>query len=223
MNSTSNRKFVIAGIMLVVSLIFILRLFYIQVVEDKYKLSANNNVLRYVTEYPARGLVYDRTGKLLVYNEAVYDLMVIPKQVKEMDTTEFCALLDITKEDFISKYQKARKYSAIKPSIFEKQISSKTYASFQEKMSKFNGFFVQRRTLRYYPDMIAGHVLGYIGEVNDAMIEKNPYYRSGDYIGISGVEQSYEQVLRGKRGLKVVMVDVHNREKGSFEDGKYDT
>ena len=209
--------------MVVVGLIFILRLFYIQVVEDKYKLSANNNVLRYVTEYPARGLIYDRKGKLLVYNEAVYDLMVIPKQVGEMDTTEFCNLLDITKEDFITKVQKARKYSAIKPSVFEKQISSKTYASFQEKMSKYNGFFVQRRTLRYYPDKIAGHVLGYIGEVNDAMIAKNPYYRSGDYIGISGIEQSYEEVLRGKRGLKVVMVDVHNREKGSFENGKYDT
>jgi penicillin-binding protein 2 len=223
MKNTTNRQFVIAGIIVAVGLIFILRLFYIQVVEDKYKLSANNNVLRYVTEYPARGLIYDRNGHLMVYNEAVYDLMIIPRQVKEMDTTEFCTLLDITREDFISKYQKARKYSAIKPSIFEKQISSKTYASFQEKMSKFNGFFVQRRTLRYYPDKIASHVLGYIGEVNDALIEKNPYYRSGDYIGISGVEQSYEEVLRGKRGLKVVMVDVHNREKGSFENGKYDT
>jgi penicillin-binding protein 2 len=168
-------------------------------------------------------MIYDRKGKLLAYNQAVYDLMVIPRQVKDLDTNEFCRLLDIRKEDFIAKIEKAKSFSKIKSSIFEKQISAETYATFQEKLYKFSGFYVQPRTLRKYPDNIAAHVLGYIGEVNDAIIEKNPYYRQGDYIGISGIEQSYEKELRGKRGVRIVMVDVYNREKGSFKNGAYDS
>ncbi len=223
MNITSERKYIISGIFIIVGFIYIIRLFYIQVIDVSYKLSANNNVLRYVTEFPSRGLIYDRKGRLMVYNEAVYDLMIIPKQVKNIDTTEFCKLIGITKEVYIKKYYKAKVYSPVKATIFEKQLSAETYAAFQEKLYKFPGFWVEARTLRKYPKPIAAHTLGYIGEVDSAVCKKDPYYRMGDYIGISGIEQAYEKELRGKRGLKVQMVDVFNRIKGSFQDGKFDT
>ncbi|MFM7016971.1 MAG: penicillin-binding protein 2 [Bacteroidota bacterium] len=225
MSNTSgrNQQVIVAGIFTSLIIIFILRLFYIQLIEESYTVSANNNVLRYMTDYPARGMVYDRNGKILAFNQAVYDLMVIPRQVKEIDTTDFCNLLDITKEDFLDKIQKAKSYSRIRPSIFEKQISAETYATLQEKLFKFKGFYVQPRTIRKYPNNTASHVLGYIGEVTDKLIASNPYYRQGDYIGTSGIEQSYEEELRGVRGVRIVMVDVFNREKGSYKNGVYDT
>jgi len=222
-NNYSDRKYVMNTMFIVVGIIFLMRLFFIQVIDGKYKLSADNNVLRYVTEYPLRGLIYDRHGELLVYNEASYDLMVIPRQVTAFDTVEFCRMLSIDIESFESKFERARKYSRFKPSVFEKQISKETYASFQEKLFRFPGFYVQARTLRQYPRPIAAQVLGYIGEVNQSMIDEDPYYRSGDYIGISGIERSYEEVLRGKKGLKIKLVDVHNRIKGSYKDGLYDS
>ncbi|MFM9007007.1 MAG: penicillin-binding protein 2, partial [Bacteroidota bacterium] len=222
-NPGANQRLVILGIFTAVVLIFIARLFYVQVINESYTVSANNNVLRYLTDYPARGLIYDRRGKVLAYNQAVYDLMVIPRQVIGLDTSEFCNLLDIDRTVFEEKMKKARSFSRVKASIFEKQISAESFATFQEKLYKFRGFFVQPRTLRKYPNNTAAHVLGYIGEVNDEQIKKNPYYRSGDYIGISGVEQSYEIELRGQRGVRIVMVDVFNREKGSYKMGLYDT
>ena len=223
MNVSSGRTTVIYFIFFVVAFIYLLRLFYIQVIDKSYELSANNNVLRLVIDYPSRGLIYDRNGKLLVFNEPVYDLMIIPKQAKDIDTVELCKLIGITKEDYIEKFRKAKAYSPVKATIFEKQLSVVTYATFQEKLYKFPGFFVQPRTLRKYPDPMAAHLFGYIGEVDSAITHKNPYYRDGDYIGKSGIEQSYETVLRGQRGVRRVMVDVFNREKGSFQDGKYDT
>ncbi len=223
MNVSSGRASVIYFIFFFVALIYLLRLFYIQVIDKSYELSANNNVLRLVIDYPSRGLIYDRTGKLLVFNEPVYDLMIIPKQAKNIDTTEICALIGISKNDYIEKFKKAKSYSPVKASIFEKQLSVTTYATFQEKLYKFPGFFVQPRTLRKYPDPMAAHLFGYIGEVDSSITRKNPYYRDGDYIGKSGIEQSYETILRGQRGMRRVMVDVFNREKGSFQNGKYDT
>ena len=221
--NNSGQRLVILGIFTAVVLIFLTRLFYIQMINESYTVSANNNVLRYMVDYPARGMVYDRKGKILAFNQAVYDLMVIPRQVKSIDTLEFCKLLDITKESFIDKFAKAKIFSRVKSSIFEKQISAETYATFQEKLYKFPGFYVQPRTLRKYPNNTAAHVLGYIGELNDEMLVKYPYYKQGDYIGISGIEQSYEPELRGKRGVRIVMVDVFNREKGSFKNGAYDS
>ena len=200
-----------------------MRLFYIQVVDDSYKLSANNNVIRPITDFPARGLIYDRKGKLLVYNEPVYDLMIIPKQAKNIDSLELCSLIGITTEEYSEKYKKAKAYSPVKASVFEKQLSVETYATFQEKLYKFPGFFVQLRTLRKYPDPMAAHLFGYIGEVDTSTTRKNPYYKEGDYIGKSGIEQSYESILRGRRGVRRILVDVFNREKGSFQDGRYDT
>jgi penicillin-binding protein 2 len=225
MNLFSDRKYVISAIFITLVSIFLIRLFYIQVVEDRYKLAANDNALRHKIEYPERGVIYDRNGKILVYNEAAYDLMVIPKRVKKIDTLDLCKLLDITKEDFIKKLSemKGKKFSSFRPEIFENELSLETYATLQEKLYKFPGFFVQSRTLRKYPLKIAAHALGYVGEVDETLIKENPYYRMGDNMGLSGIEKSYENPLRGQRGVKIVMVDVYNREKGSFEEGKYDT
>lgn len=201
MNQLSDRKFIIIGVFVLVGLAYISRLFYIQVIDDTYKLDARNQAFRYTTEFPIRGYIYDRNNKLLVYNEAAYDLMVLPKNVKEMDTLDFCSLLNITKEQFLKKMKKAVQSpnSPRKESIFEKQLSPKDYASLQEVLYRYPGFFVQSRTLRKYPKKIAAHMLGYIGEADKKTTEKDPYYNEGDYLGISGIEKSYEKVLRGKK------------------------
>jgi penicillin-binding protein 2 len=219
----SSRRITITAIFIVVGIIYIIRLAHLQIIDDSYTRLANRNALRHITQYPSRGLIYDRNGKLLVYNEAVYDLMVIPRQVKDIDTTEFCSLLKISKDEFIKKMEKAKKYSSYSPSTFEKQISKEDFAPLQEKLYKFEGFYAQSRTLRFYPDSVACHILGYIGEVNEKIIEENSYYKKGDYIGMSGLEKSYEEILRGEKGSKITLVDVHNREKGSFQNGMYDT
>jgi penicillin-binding protein 2 len=222
MNNFSNRKYIIGGIFIFVVIIFILRLFNLQIIDDTYKLSAENNSQRQVTQYPARGLIYDRNGKLLVYNQAAYDLMVIPRQLSAFDTTDFCNLLGIEKLEVINEIANAKHYSYRKPSIFLKQLSSERYAVLQEKLYKFPGFFVQTRTLRKYPLKSAAHALGYLREVTIQEIESDPYFRQGDYIGKSGIERSYEKELRGEKGVKIFWVDVYNRIKGSFRDGKAD-
>lgn len=219
----ADRKFVVITTFIIVGCIYLLRIFYIQVIDRSYRLSANNNVLRYVTQYPARGLIYDRNGKLLVYNEAVYDLMVIPKQIVNLDTAELCRLLEIDKAGFLLRVQKAKAFSPYLASAFEKQISKETFGYLEEKLYRFHGFYVQPRTLRKYPTPIGAHIFGYVGEVTPGKVEKDPYYKSGDYIGVSGMERSYEKELRGIKGLKIRMVDVMNREKGSFQEGKFDT
>lgn len=223
MNPFEDRKFVILGIFLTVGLIFLGRLFFIQVIDDSYKLSAKNQALRYVTQYPVRGLIYDRNGKLLVYNEAAYDLMVIPKKVKQLDTTAFCNLLGITDSVFNIKMKKAIKHSRYRASTFEKQIPANQWALISEKLYQFNGFFGEKRTLRKYPKSTSAHILGYISEVSNNDIQKDNYYKSRDYIGKRGLEKEYEKSLRGSRGRKVLLVDVHNRTKGSYQNGKYDS
>ena len=224
MNSFFARKFVVQGIFIVIAIILLMRLFYIQVISDEYMLSAENNVIRRLPVYPARGVILDRNEKILVQNEPVYDLMVVPREVKHFDTLEFCKLIGINKAGFDKRFKKARSYSPYKASIFEKQLSVQIYASFQEKLSDFPGFFVQNRTVRRYPDSIAAHFLGYIGEVNQKVIENSKgFYNQGDYHGITGVEKSYEELLRGQRGVQNLMVDALNRPKGHYADGKYDT
>lgn len=224
MDSFFARKYIIQGIFILVSIILLARLYYIQVIDDQYKLSADNNVLRKLVIYPARGIILDRNQEILVQNEPIYDLMVIPGQVKPFDTLEFCRLIDISKKQFDTKFKKAVNYSRYRASLFEKQLSAKTYAALQEKLFEFQGFYVLNRSVRYYPDSTAAQFLGYIGEVNDREIEQSDnFYRQGDYIGKSGIEKSYEDLLRGQRGVRNIMVDVHNREQGSFFDGKYDT
>lgn len=219
----SDRKFVIGGIIILVSFIFIIRIFYLQIIDDSYKMSSENNSQRQVTQYPARGVITDRKNKILVYNEAAYDLMIIPRQLKPFDTIDFCNVLEISREQVRTIISETKNYSRYKPSVFLKQLSPETYAVLQEKLYKFPGFFVQARTLRKYPLRIAAHLLGYIGEVDEAKTLEDSYYKSGDYVGISGIEKSYEEKLRGTKGVSIFLVDVHNRIKGSYKNGKYDT
>jgi len=219
----AKRQYVVIGIFVVIGVVYLLKLFSLQVIDKSLKASADNNVLRFVTQYPARGKVYDRNGELLVYNEAVYDLMVIPGQVKDIDTAELCRLLDLPVEVFTERLTKARKYSRVKASTFMSQIPKEDYAHIGEILYRFPGFFFQTRTLRHYPQPIAAHTLGDIGEADQSLLDKDHYYKMGDYVGKSGIEKYYEKELRGKKGLKVVMVDVHNQEKGSYLDGALDT
>ncbi len=219
----SKRKYIVSAFFVVVALIFCIRLFYLQVIDYTFKVSADNNVFRYVTQYPARGLVFDRKGKLLVYNEAAYDLMVVPNQLKPFDTADICNILNISKLTLIEEINKAASYSKFKPSPVFKQLPAKKCAIIQEKLYKFSGFFLQTRTLRKYPQSIAAHLLGYVGEVNEKTVKNNDYYKTGDYIGINGIENAYEEILRGKKGMSIYMVDVHNNIKGSYQEGKYDT
>ena len=230
-NNLSTRKLLVMGIFIAVGVVYMVKLFSLQVIDTKYKVMADNNALRFVTQYPARGKVYDRNGKLLVFNEAVYDLMVIPKQVAKsndtlnpFDTLEFCLLLDIDKESFIERMAKAKAVSYLKPSPFMTQVSKENYAHIAEVLYRYRGFYFQTRTVRHYPQAIAAHTLGDIGEISSKELEKDEegYYRQGDYVGKSGIEKSYEKELRGVKGLKVMMVDVHNREMGSFMDGELD-
>lgn len=222
-NTFVNRKYIIMAIIILVSLVLLTRLFFIQVIDKSYRFSAENNVLRAVTQYPARGLIYDRNGKLMVYNQAAYDLMVIPAQTTSLDTASFCELLDITLEYFRERIKSARQYSRRAPSIFLRQISAETYARFQEKMFLYPGFYVQPRTLRKYSKPVGAHLLGYVSEVDEAVIKNDPYYKMGDYIGKSGIEEAYEKELRGKKGVKIFLVDVHSRIKGSYANGRFDT
>lgn len=222
-NPYTHRKNVISAIIVIVGVILLIRLFTLQILDPSYKVFARSNYLRHVTDYPSRGLIYDRHGELLVYNEAHYDLMVIPGQVGELDTLLFCDMLGVSKESFESRLLQAKRHSRFRPSVFERQISKTTYAAFQEKLFLFPGFFVQPRNLRKYSYPIATHTFGYVGEAGPEIINNNPYYRPGDYIGISGIERAYEEDLRGEKGLRIRMVDVHNREIGSFQDGRHDT
>jgi penicillin-binding protein 2 len=219
----ANRRFLVIGLMIFASAVLIIKLFYIQVIDKSARVSAANNVLRYITQYPARGLIYDRNGKVLVSNEATYDLMVIPSQTGMIDTAHFCNLLGITVESYRDRMAAARKFSRNNTSVFLKMVPAETYARLQEEMYRYPGFFVQARTLRKYAEPLGAHVLGYIGEVDDKIIASDKYYKSGDYIGINGLEKSYETELRGRKGVNIFMVDVHNRIKGSYAEGKYDT
>jgi penicillin-binding protein 2 len=219
----SERKYIIYLLFIFVGVIFLMRLFFLQVIDQSYLLSAENNVLRHNVIYPNRGLIFDRNGQLLVYDEAAYDLMVVPGQLRQIDTAEFCHLLHITDSIFSLRLAAAKKYSFYRPSVFIAQITKEEFGFLEEKLYKYPGFFVQSRSLRKYPYPIAAHIFGYIGEVNNNEMMTDPYYKMGDYIGKSGLEKFYEKELRGKKGVEIVMVDVHNREKGSYREGKFDT
>jgi len=220
------RKYFIGAAILFVGIILLVRLFFLQVVDVSYKVSADNNSQRMVTQYPARGLILDRNGTTIVDNEAAYDLMVVPRQLQPFDTIEFSQILGMTREDVKATFKKlksAKGYSSYKPSEFLRQMSAETYAVLQERLYKFPGFYVQPRTLRNYVRRIAPHLLGYVTEVDSSDIRRDNYYRSRDYIGKTGVERFYENELRGRKGVNILLVDVHNREVGSFRKGSLDT
>jgi penicillin-binding protein 2 len=222
-DSYAKRKYIIVLIFILVGIAYVFKLFELQVIDATYKQTATKNVLREVVEYPSRGLIYDRNGELLVSNQAAYDLMATPREIGVFDTVQLCQLLSISKREMDNALNKAKKYSRYKPSIVVKQISPEKYALLQEKMYKYPGFYFQIRTLRSYGYNFAAHVLGYVGEVNQRALRNDAYYRSGDYYGITGIEKSYEKELRGDKGASFLLVDVHNRVKGSYEKGRLDT
>lgn len=220
-----SRKYIIRVLIVIIAIVFSTKLFFIQVLDESYQLAAENNIVQEIVEYPYRGLIFDRNKNLLVYNEPSYDLMVVPKEVNNLDTAMFCQTFDLDKTEFEEMMLKARRYSPIKPSQFLKQITNENFAKVQDRLVDFQGFYPKARTVRKYPYDGLANVFGYIGEVDSRQLKRDTtkYYKSGDYIGKAGIESSYEEVLRGRRGVKYKMVNVRGIEKGSFKDGKLDT
>jgi len=210
MDQFASRRNIIAIIFLLAALALMIRLFYIQVIDSSYKLSAENNSQRIEILYPARGLIYDRKGELLVYNQPSYDLMIAPFELRPFDSLEFCHILNINIERLRAGITRSR-IPRYRREPFIKQISPEQYAVLQEKMFKYPGFYVRSRTLRRYSKPLASHLMGYVGEVDERLIERNNSYVMGDYIGISGIEGYYENMLRGEKGQEVMLVDVHGR------------
>jgi len=208
---------------IITGLLFLGRLFYLQVVEDSVKHQSESNAYKRQRVYPERGHIYDRNQQLLVANQPSYDLMVIPRKVKPFDTLQLCDLLTIDKERLLKQLKKARRYSPRLPSPVVAQMSKIEYASLQEKIRKFTGFYIQKRSARDYQTAIGANVLGYIAEVTPQKVKNNPYYQSGDLYGKSGVEKSYEKILRGKKGVEYIQKDKFNRDIGSYKSGTLDT
>ena len=220
------RKLLLLTTVIIVGLVFITRLFYLQVYNNTTYNIFEDSAIRKVFNYPKRGYVYDRNGKLLVANQPSYDVMVIPREVVPLDSlvlNEFCNLLKITREDYDKKLKRATTYSPRLPSPFVPQLSKTDYAVLQEKMRKYIGFYIQKRSLRSYQTTIRANVLGDIGEVNRSIIAKQPYYKLGDLIGKQGVEKTYENTLRGVKGIKFIQKDRFNKNIGPYKDGIYDT
>lgn len=223
------RRYVIAGVAIFIVTVYIIRLFTLQIMNDDYKKNADSNAFLKKVEFPARGVISDRNGKLLVYNQNAYDIMVVMNEEKgRLDTTEFCNSLGITKEFFIKRMEEIKDrnknpgYSRFTQQLFMSQLSEKEFSVFQEKIYRFPGFYVQRRSVRQYTMPYAAHVLGDVAEVSAADIEEDSYYQPGDYIGKMGVEKSYEKQLRGEKGVQIMLRDAHGRIQGSYMNGKFD-
>jgi penicillin-binding protein 2 len=217
------RRFFLHGLIIFSAVVFVAKLAQIQLLDNSYELIANNISIKKVYDFPERGYIYDRNGKLLVSNQPSYDIMVIPREVKAIDSIEFSNLLKIKPEDYSQMLNKAKHYSLDLPSVFVPQLSKEDFAALQEKMWKYEGFYIQKRSLRDYQTRHAANILGYIAEVNEAKIAQNNYYQMGDLIGIQGVEKAYEDELRGVKGVKRFQKDRLNRIISSFKDGMYDT
>ncbi len=222
------RRFILIGSVIFVILIYVVRLFFLQIVEVEYKASADNNAFLKKTLYPARGVIYDRNDKLLVYNQPAYDVMLIMREIQPFDTLDFCRTVGITKEIFDKRIVDIKNralnpgYSSYVPQVFMNQLSTNEYGILQEKLYKFPGFYIQNRTVREYTYPNAALLLGNIGEVNRHDIRADDYYVQGDYAGRAGVERSYENVLRGEKGVEILLRDAHGRIKGRYEEGLYD-
>lgn len=223
-----KRKFVIGLAAVIIVFIYILRLFDLQIMTDDYKKNADSNAFLNKIQYPSRGAIYDRNGKLLVFNQPAYDITFVPREVTQLDTADFCRALNITREQFDKRMKDVKNrwmnpgYSKYTHQTFMTQLSSEECGVFQEKLFKFPGFYIQRRTIRQYTYNSAGHVLGDIGEVSKRDIEKDDYYIRGDYIGKQGIERSYETYLRGEKGVEVLLRDAHGRIQGHYMDGQLD-
>lgn len=223
-----KRKYVIGGAAIFIVLVYLVRLLDLQIMTDEYKKYADNNAFLNKVQYPSRGAIYDRNGKLLVFNQPAYDITFVPREVTRLDTADFCQTLNITREQFdrlmedVKNRRKNPGYSRYTQQVFMTQLSAEECGVFQEKLFKFPGFGIQRRTIRQYTYNAAGHALGDIGEVSRRDIEKDDYYRSGDYIGKQGIEKSYEKYLRGEKGVEILLRDAHGRIQGHYMDGLLD-
>ena len=224
-----NRRYVIGGVATLIVVVYIIRLFSLQITSDDYKKSADSNAFLKKIEYPSRGAISDRNGKLLVYNQPAYDIMVVMNEAKDrLDTAEFCQALNISREEFdrrmetIKDRNKNPGYSRFTQQMFMGQLNEADFSVFQEKMFRFPGFYIQRRSIRQYEYPLAAHVLGDVAEVSPADIEEDPYYQPGDYIGKLGVERSYEKQLRGEKGMQILLRDAHGRVQGRYQNGKFD-
>ena len=224
-----NRKYVIGGVAIFIVVVYILRLFTLQIMSDDYKKNADSNAFLKKIDYPSRGVITDRNGKLLVFNQPSYDVMIIVNEAKNrLDTLEFCNALNITKEEFdkrmetIKDRSKNPGYSRFTQQLFMSQLSDKDFSIFHEKMFRFPGVYIQRRSIRHYQYPVAAHVLGDVAEVSPADIEEDEYYQPGDYIGKLGVERKYEKQLRGEKGVQILLRDAHGRIQGSYQNGGLD-
>ncbi len=220
-----NRKYSVIAAFLIVGAIYLFRLFYLQILDDSYSLGSSKNSIKRVIEIPYRGQIYDRSGKLIVYNTPVYDLYVTPKEMKVPDTLAFCRMMDITRSDFDSIIGLAKAYSSLKPSLFLRQLSKEDYARIQDALVDYRGFTPVMSSMRTYPAHTLANALGYVSQISKKKLDEQevPYYRQGDYIGHNGLEQQYETDLRGRRGVKFVMQNVRGVNKGSWKNGAFDT
>lgn len=218
-----QKSFLLYFLITIIGVVFIGRLFQLQILKGESYDPLNNEAVKTVFDYPERGYIYDRNGVLLVANQLSYDVMIQPNKVKQIDTLEFCKLLKIDIEDFVKRYNKASRYASYLPSVFLKQLAKEDFAFLQEKLHKYGGFFIQKRVIRKYPINAAANVLGYIGEVNEQLAKKNTYYQAGELIGKDGIEKQYENFLRGIKGKKLFNRNNLNKITGSFKNGEQDT
>lgn len=220
-----NRKYILGGIAVAVVIIYLIRLFLLQLMSDDYKKNADSNAFRKEIQYPSRGLILDRKGRLLVYNESSYNIMVVMNDQRGIDTLDFCQTVGITKDFYIKRMDEIKSkisYSRYTPQLFMSQIPAEEFSVFREKLFRFKGFSVEKRSVRHYTTGLGAHLLGDVGEVNDKDIANDDYYQSGDFIGKLGVERSYEKELRGEKGMRIMLRDVHGRTQGHYQNGKYD-
>lgn len=220
-----NRKYILGGIAVAVVIIYLIRLFSLQLMSDDYKKNADSNAFRKEIQYPSRGLILDRKGRLLVYNESSYNIIVVMNDQRGIDTLDFCQTVGITKDFYIKRMDEIKSkisYSRYTPQLFMSQIPAEEFSVFREKLFRFKGFSVEKRSVRHYTTGLGAHLLGDVGEVNDKDIANDDYYQSGDFIGKLGVERSYEKELRGEKGMRIMLRDVHGRTQGHYQNGKYD-
>ncbi len=224
-----KRRMVISTVAIAIVSVYILRLFTLQIMSDDYRKSADSNAFLKKIDYPSRGVITDRKGKLLVFNQPAYDVMVVENEQRgHLDTLELCRALQMTRADFDKRMReiKDRKknpgYSRFTQQLFMSQLDDKEFSAFQEKLFRFPGFYIQRRSIRQYKNPVGAHVLGDVAEVSQTDIEEDDYYQPGDYIGKLGIERSYEKELRGQKGVQILLRDAHGRIKGSYKDGEYD-
>ena len=223
-----GRKEILQGVFVLTSIIFLVKLFSVQILDDRYAQLADSNSIMKEVEYPFRGLIYDRNGKLLVYNSPEYDLLIVSGEVKQLDSAHFCEVFDISRDQLRILFRELKlkkEYSPYKPTVFIKQLSNYDFAKIQERLDEFTGFYIQPRTSRAYETNTLANALGYVSEITKNQLERDDskLYRQGDYIGQSGIENYYETLLRGQRGVRYKLRNVKGIEKGSFKNGDFDT